>query len=485
MLRIEFLEMEKMYISKVISYGNAWNDLNRSYPNELSEIQSAIAQLTPGNVSAASPPREFSSRAGASPSPSLQLAGLWERTIQTFGWEASRESIENPGARPIHLRGLGFKKNRVAVSLQRHREMLNRWLYTLAPIATRNGYIDIPVAAIMLSETEESLMGRPSFMGAQFERTFDELIAISPLSHNNPFVLLGLSEKIGQIQVIELESETDIELTQIVVNRCIEFPLEYHQAGLGILNYFGTVLREKYPDHKAKVKIEQDGLKVRLIIESENGDREIIEKALQEYELVVRGEAVPESLFESRAKILELKSELRIAQVRIEGQRDIIEFQGQELATLKQIIGHSLSGTTPQPIHIAVSPVIHVSNSNANSNMIDIEVGQSLSELISHVQILAAHAVNDPSVQLRLLDLDEALNAVANKKKPEDVRKSGGVQKLKKFIDEANDTGSAVNAFLGKVSDGVEMIQKLARRYNQVAEWCGAPQVPSLLLGSE
>ena len=194
---------------------------------------------------------------------------------------------------------------------------------------------------------------------------------------------------------------------------------------------------------------------------------------------------MPESLFESRAKILELKSELRIAQVRIEGQRDIIEFQGQELATLKQIFGHSLSGMTSQPIHIAISPVIHVTNSNANSNIVDINIGQSLSELICHLQDLAAHAVTDPSVQLRLLDLDEALNAVTNKKNAEDVRKSGGVQKLKKFIDEANDTGSAVNAFLNKVSDGVGLIQKLARRYNQIAEWCGAPQVPSLLLGSE
>ena len=93
--------------------------------------------------------------------------------------------------------------------------------------------------------------------------------------------------------------------------------------------------------------------------------------------------------------------------------------------------------------------------------------------------------MTDPSLQLRLLDLDEALNAVTNKKNAEDVRKSGGVQKLKKFIDEANDTGSAVNAFLSKVSDGVGLIQKLARCYNQIAEWCGAPQVPSLLLGSE
>jgi hypothetical protein len=114
------------------------------------------------------------------------------------------------------------------------------------------------------------------------------------------------------LKVVELTAEFDTTGRQIVINRSIEFPPQYHQAGLGILSYFGTVLREKYPDHNAAVRIEQDGLTVRLIVESETGDRQIIEKALEEYELVVRGEAAPDEFFQSRAKVLELKNELRI-----------------------------------------------------------------------------------------------------------------------------------------------------------------------------
>lgn len=472
-----------MYIKSVVSYGNAWNDLIESYPDELAEIKQALAMLTIENIENAPPPSGYPFRETSRLS-SMNVAGCWEHAIQRLGWEnSSHDSIENIGTHPIRLHGLGFRKNRVTVSFQRHRESSNRWLYSLAPIATRNDYVDIPIATVMLSQTEELLFGRRSMMRADFERTVDELIALSPLSHSNPFLLLGLSYDPEPLHVIELEAEGGIESRQIVINRSIEFPPEYHQAGLGILNYFGTVLREKYPDHKAKVKIEQDGLKVRLIIESENGDREIIEKALEEYEMVVRGETAPEELFESKAKVLELKSELRIAQVRIEGQRDIIEYQGQELATLKQIIGHSLTNAAPQPICITVSPNIQVINSSSSSVAVTIE--NSFPEIIGHVQELIDLVASDATLHLRLLDLDESLNAVANKKTTGAVRESGGIQKLKKFLDEASEAGSSVNTFLSKVSDGVELVQKLAERYNKVAEWCGAPQVPSVFLGKD
>ncbi|MDO8945953.1 MAG: hypothetical protein Q7U88_02210 [Desulfocapsaceae bacterium] len=469
-----------MYIKSVVSYGNAWNNLVENFSLELSEIKQAVAELTLENIKKTQLLETYPARKDAGLS-SIQITECWEGAIQSLGWEDSKNFIENMGARPIRMRGLGFRKNRVSVSFQKNIVLLNSWLYTLAPIATRNGYVDIPVATVMLTETEEALLGRRAFMRAEFERTVDELIALSPLSHSNPFVLLGLSYHPESINIIELEAEGDVESRQIVINRSIEFPPEYHQAGLGILNYFGSVLREKYPDHKAKVKIEQDGLKVRLIIESENGDREIIEKALQEYEMVVRGEVPPETLFKSKAKVLELKSELRIAQVRIEGQRDIIEYQGQEITTLKEIIGHSLSKDIPQSIYLTVSPNIQVSNANS----VGVSIESSLPEILNHVQELIDLAAIDPSLQLRLMDLDESLNSAANKKTPDAVRDSVGLQKLRKFIDEASETGTSVNKFFNKVSDGIGLAQKLAKRYNQVAEWCGAPQVPSILLGKD
>jgi len=468
-----------MYLTQVISYGNAWNSLVEHYPQELEDIQAAIAAITPQSIESAKPLRDVSYQQESGIT-RFRLEGLWTSLIQNRGWAESSSAIRGAGGRPIQLRGLGFTKNKVSVALQRQREVLNRWLYTLAPIATRNDIVEIPIGICLVHPAEEDLFGRRMSMSfAIIERTKEELIALSPLSHANPFLLFGISLEAQSLEVTEIESDGDGSTHQIIINRSIEFPPEYHQAGLGILSYFGTVLREKYPGHNAKVRIEQDGLRVRLVIESANGDKEVIEKALQEYELVVRGETAPEAFFDSKAKVLELRSELRIAQVRIEGQRDIITYQGEEITSLRSLFGHALSTSRTQPLSICVSPAISVSATATSSAM------QGISVLSEYVQGLASLAVADPDIELRLHDLDDALEALAQKQAPEAVRESGGMKKLKRFLDDAATTGSAVNTFLGKVSDGIEMAQKLGRRYNDIAEWCGSPQVPRILLGKD
>jgi hypothetical protein len=465
-----------MFIRKILSYGNAWNEFTDLHPREHIDLRAVVARLTPENIRSAQPIREPLRQTGSGITP-FHLEGCWVNELQSLGWEELRDSIKTSGTRTINMRGLGHAKNRVSVSLQRHRELFNRWMYTLAPLAARNGHIDIPIAVSLVRDTDEALFGRPAMIRAMLERTQEELIALSPLSHGNPFLLIGISLDDGGIDVVEIESETDVDSRQIVINRSIEFPPEYHQAGIGILSYFGTVLREKYPDHNAKVTIEQDGLIVRLVVESKNGDREVIEKALQEYELVVRGETRAEAFFEASARVLELKSELRIAQVRIESQRDLISFQGQEIATLRHLIGHSLSRPADQHIRIEVNPAISV-NSSANS-----QLQNSVPVISEYIQELSALAANDPAVQLRLLDLEESVNALAFKQGADNVKVSSGLTKLKMFIDEAAETGSVLNKFLTTLSDGISVVQKLAKRYNDIASWCGAPQVPAVFLG--
>lgn len=109
------------------------------------------------------------------------------------------------------------------------------------------------------------------------------------------------------------------------ITRSIEFTREYHQAGISILSYFGTVLREKYADLEAKVRIEQQGLKVTLVVESPTGEQETIEKALNEYGMVVKGAMSPDEFYNGDAlKILELKQQLGIAKLQLEGQQDLL-----------------------------------------------------------------------------------------------------------------------------------------------------------------
>jgi hypothetical protein len=465
-----------MFIKKVISYGSAWNDLVEHFPEQLEDIKYASAFLTPDRVltgQGEGPPSAHDSFLLR-----RRIDELWTDALLERGWApTATRPAGAPRARFLQLRALGPTRNRVSVSMQRQSINLNRWLYTFAPLATRSGFVDIPIAVMLDQKAEEVVFLRNPLSRGLLEVTSDELLALSPLSHSNPFLLLGLSTKDEGIEVVDLPSEADVIARQIVINRSIEFPPEYHQAGLGILSYFGNVLREKYPDHNAKVKIEQDGLRVRLIVESKNGDREVIEKALQEYELVVRGESEPEAFFSSSGKVLELKNELRIAEVRIEAQRDLITYQSQEITTLRTLIGHSLTVGSARPLYVEVSPIIHVEVSQS------VVVNNEIPIISEILQELATEATDDASMQLRLLDLEEAVGALGNKRTPEAIKQSTGLAKLRKFLDEANEAGTGLHTFLSRLDDGVSLAQKVARRYNTIAEWCGAPQVPSVFLG--
>lgn len=315
-------------------------------------------------------------------------------------------------------------------------------------------------------------------MREDYETVVEEFKQLEPLSHSHPFVILGVSEfPNGEgVDWCEISTEKNISESRIVINRSIEFPPEFRQAGLGILNYFGEVVREKYPNDHAKIKIEQDGLTVRMIIEAENGSREIIEKALAEYELVITGQKPPESLFDDRAKVIELRNELRFAQARIESQKELLEYQREDIRDLKQLFGKALTNAGAPEVNVTVSPCITVSSNQSVSQSVSTQIEDALED----VRCLAEEA--DAEMLTRLNDLSEALESVAHNPDVLDVKKSGGVIKLKKFLDDAAESGSKVQKFISTVSDGVEVLRGLAKKYNSIAEWCGAPQVPRVFV---
>ena len=124
--------------------------------------------------------------------------------------------------------------------------------------------------------------------------------------------------------------------------RSIEFPPEYHQAGISILNYFGRILGQKYPGISAKVTIEQEGLAVRMIVETPDGMRAQVEETLHQYGLVVTGQADPSSLLTEPIQVLELRRKLGIAELELRQAREFMAFQEKHY---EQRIG-SLSGSS-------------------------------------------------------------------------------------------------------------------------------------------
>ncbi|WP_426124591.1 hypothetical protein [Pseudomonas sp. PSPC2-3] len=464
-----------MFIKHITSYGNAWQTLNSDYPEIISDIEHAISTLA---LAITNEPNETRAK-NNDPfyhSPRVALETNFSERLEERRWTALSTRDSKIANSPISLRGIGHVKSGIAVRLHRHREVFNRWLYTIAPIASKNNIITIPIAVMAATYSDASLNGG-AIVALSSERITDELKALEPLSYNSPFLIIGISLKEHPITLMELDSNTYTSSKDVIINRSLEFPPEYHQAGLGILNYFGTVLRDKYPNTKARVRIEQEGLCVRLIIESENGDKEIIEKALEEYESVVRGDKTPEDFLDNKLKIIELKQELRIAEIRIDHQKDVIQFHREQVLSLTQLIGHSLSQPSA-PITIDIKPAISV------SSIIHNNVDIPLSEIFDNISTLSDLSAADPQMQLRLLDLEESLSLLENNKTPEETRNSSGLKKLKTFIDEASKAGTATNDFFNKIESGIELAQNIASKYNNLAAWCGAPQIPKFFLGS-
>ena len=171
----------------------------------------------------------------------------------------------------------------------------------------------------------------------------EDVRTISSVAHStrNPIMLIGgfarmLKKRLNTLNIdfddtskeyveclhsetIQLEGVLDELLTyteKIVksrIIRTIEFKPQHYQAGLSILTYFNTIVSQKYPKNDVSVKIEQSGNVVKLIIETPDGNKVEIEKTLDQYGQVLKGEIPPEDLCLNPFEIMSLKNKLEIA----------------------------------------------------------------------------------------------------------------------------------------------------------------------------
>ncbi|KDE39792.1 Cell division protein FtsZ [Nitrincola lacisaponensis] len=149
------------------------------------------------------------------------------------------------------------------------------------------------------------------------------------------------------------ESEYDV----VHLSKTIIFEPHQASAGLSILSYFNEFLHQKYRGTQAKVKIEQSGNVVKLIIESPSGEVESIEKSLNEFGQVVVGGKKANDVLENRidAERLEMKLEMAALELRNsekillmyqaenDGFRSRVESLESQLSDLQSTICSSLS----------------------------------------------------------------------------------------------------------------------------------------------
>lgn len=450
-----------MYINKVMTFKKSWDDVCEHNALELSEITSALDDF-------------ISKIVGRHGNDRLSTREIWDKSLHDKNWELIDRTHYSSDGRRINVSRLGPKKRGLSVSLPFGAfDTLSGWIFQQSTVAIRAGLIKIPIMLVPTRDFDKN--HELSFITRfSFEMFLSQLELLSPLSHQFPFLILGYSNHPphGEIEVFELESGINNETIEPVVDRSIEFPPEYHQAGLDILNYFGTYLREQYPEENASVKIEQNGLTVRLVIETKDGKCETIERALHEYELIVTGNEPPEKFTTNDKLILELKNEVRIAQFRLESQRDIIGLQNTRIDKLLDIVSNGLSNK--QNISIDFKPEIKLSNTITINKYVSSAQG-TISELLEEFpKSSIAYPV--------LSELEESLVSIETDNNPNSVRKSPAMSRFRRLIDKATEAGSELNAAISKLENGWEILSDVAIKYNKIAEWCGLPCVPSVLI---
>lgn len=457
-----------MFITHAISYGDAWNTLNKNYSEIFEELHNIINQITITNI------QEYENNKGSTVN-GYSIRRYWRSNMKLRDWMMISHT-KNYSKQDLSL--LGFLKNNISLNFFNDPEVINRWLYSITPIAYKNGSLSIPIAVVPIPAAFidiENAGSKSNLNEKVFTQIYLDLNNLEPLDHNVPFLILGIGHYESEFDVREISSVKieKINSREIRIDRCIEFSPEYYQAGLAILTYFGSVLREKYPEQNATVKIEQHDLTVRMIIETEDGNIETLEKALHEYELVLKGQQSVDDFYLSPIKTLELKNQLNLFKFQIDSQKEIIALQRGQILSLEAIVDKALLPISHPPVTI----INQLSNTQTVGINYKNEINQSYDELEDLIDL-----ANSESLKNKLAVIQNALEINRNLDKPEEIKDSGAMKKLAKFLKDANEVGTEANNLAKKSGEALELIKNLGRRYNSIAEWCGMPVIPSILV---
>jgi hypothetical protein len=170
------------------------------------------------------------------------------------------------------------------------------------------------------------------------------------------------------------------------IERSIEFPPEYWTAGTSILSYFTHILSVKYPNQNIKVKIEQEGLLLRMIIDTSEGQRELIEQTLNEYGMVIAGKLLPESFLNNPFEVMALENKLETMKLELrqseklralekemysilsDKDRQRIDSLEVKVDQLSDMLEKSLSGDTKPIVNVNVNANDHSSQNSINQH---------------------------------------------------------------------------------------------------------------------
>jgi hypothetical protein len=418
-----------MYPARVLSIHKGWGLLTGQKPDEWQDIQNALLAFTQdkiGNLSSLIPAIVSNKELKNERYIPLLMPYLWGNLLKAHGWQDTTVKSKTGVSREVTFNNV---KNQVIASLLSagaDERQLSNWIFVTSPRAQELGVSDIIILLIPSDDLLEIINYVPEEGEAITSHLFTESDARAQIHE-----LLAIDAKYPIVFIFFSQHEQELSIEELPVfqqysnsvERAIEFPPEYYQAGVTVLANFGEVLRDKYPNINAKVRIEQEGNIVRMHVGLPNGEVETVEEVLEKYFLVVSKQAPAELLFESRLKVAKLENKLdlidaelrsseRALKLSIESREDMKAAHEQAVAGFQHIIGEQ-AAQIHTLIHLATQQVTsHERTQLAQSTLFKDLIGENNG---NHATLMAIRSLeyNLMSVQDQI---SSALTTIKNEK---------------------------------------------------------------------
>jgi len=165
--------------------------------------------------------------------------------------------------------------------------------------------------------------------------------------------------------------------------------------------------------------------------------------------------------------------------------KEIEEMKSKEKEKEGRMINIEFSGDNANP-NIAIGEKSKISqkkttNQNTfNFHNCNVELQGNLNDLAGTLR--RKGEIKDAEV---LEDAVEALSEAKKCQTPEEIETKGFVNKLKRIIKDLGDENSNLHKTVKGIKHGISIAQDIAQGYNDIAQWCGLPQVPKPFLKKE
>jgi hypothetical protein len=211
-----------MYINRILSYLGAWEKLIQSYDGSLNELMQAIETL---NLEKIKKRGRYSSYNGKTKvdiqiySPMDIIESLAEK-LSARNWETSIKIRQGTAKRLFgkliySYKKIDFVKDKVGVSviLDKQQRVVSK-LFVDFSFFVRSGKVNIAVIIVPMPSFSEEV---GDFLDpSNFDDICDTFIALAPIPLNYPFAIVGVSRQQTAVDVIEMTSELDRLIYEIV-----------------------------------------------------------------------------------------------------------------------------------------------------------------------------------------------------------------------------------------------------------------------------